>query len=346
MEKTITNTLKLFSNRKIVIWGKCKAACTLKKIFYDNFKIETAFYVDNNKNLINKRDTFSPEVLRNKSEEYFVVIPIGFHKSLKGQLIEYGYKKNADYYYFADCVIEDRDDYFEDENGNKIIGYHKGVNITFLGCNSIIMIGERASLIGVRMKLDGESELSIGNDSEIKDCFFDFNGNDIHCSIGSESIIAKGHIRLFPGSQFHVGNHFTSCENLCVRQSGKSYISIGNDCMFSYDIELRGSDGHSIFDVVERKNINSTEEIRKRDRIIIGNHVWVGMRSLILYNTEVGDGSIIGANSLVKSRIPNNCIAAGIPAKVIRKNICWSRKNGSEDIMDCGEEYINLTDEM
>ena len=49
--------------------------------------------------------------------------------------------------------------------------------------------------------------------------------------------------------------------------------------------------------------------------------------------------------SLVKSKIPNNCIAAGSPARVVRRDIAWSMNDGAADISDCGEEYVNLTEE-
>lgn len=58
-----------------------------------------------------------------------------------------------------------------------------------------------------------------------------------------------------------------------------------------------------------------------------------------------GGGTIIGANSLVKGEIPNNCIAVGTPARIIRKNVAWSRKKGTENIEDCGFEYVNYTTE-
>ena len=98
-------------------------------------------------------------------------------------------------------------------------------------------------------------------------------------------------------------------------------------------------------DIQTRKNINSSREIRKKRKVIIGNHVWIGIRVTVLYNTLIGDGSIIGAESLVKSKIPNNCIAAGNPAKVIKKNVTWCRFEDSEDIAECGEAYIHFTDE-
>ena len=133
--------------------------------------------------------------------------------------------------------------------------------------------------------------------------------------------------------------------SLYIRCFSYNSVIIGDDCMFSWNITLRTSDGHSIFDVNTRKNINSTKEISEQQKIIIGDHVWVGMETLILYNTVIGNGSVIGARSLVKGKIPNNCTAAGSPARVLRRNIAWARKNGSDNILDCGEEYINLTED-
>ncbi len=46
-----------------------------------------------------------------------------------------------------------------------------------------------------------------------------------------------------------------------------------------------------------------------------------------------------------KAKIPNNCIAAGNPARVIRTDIAWSRKdNLSTDIGECGAEFIKCTE--
>ncbi len=53
--------------------------------------------------------------------------------------------------------------------------------------------------------------------------------------------------------------------------------------------------------------------------IHIGSDVWVGRGACILPGVTIGDGAIIGANSIVTKDVPANCIAAGIPAKVIRE---------------------------
>ena len=53
-------------------------------------------------------------------------------------------------------------------------------------------------------------------------------------------------------------------------------------------------------------------------KIRIGNDVWIGARVIILPGITIGDGSIIGAGSVVTKNVPNYSIVAGNPAKIIR----------------------------
>ena len=52
---------------------------------------------------------------------------------------------------------------------------------------------------------------------------------------------------------------------------------------------------------------------------IIGNDVWIGQNAVILAGVKLGDGVIIGAESVVGSNIEPYSIAVGNPAKVIKK---------------------------
>lgn len=52
---------------------------------------------------------------------------------------------------------------------------------------------------------------------------------------------------------------------------------------------------------------------------IVGNDVWIGQNVSILPGVHIGDGAIIGANSVVARDVPPYCIAAGNPCRVIRK---------------------------
>ena len=53
--------------------------------------------------------------------------------------------------------------------------------------------------------------------------------------------------------------------------------------------------------------------------IEIGNNVFVRASTQILYNVKIGSNVIIGAHSLVNKDIPDGCVAAGVPAKIIGK---------------------------
>ena len=54
---------------------------------------------------------------------------------------------------------------------------------------------------------------------------------------------------------------------------------------------------------------------------IIGNNVTLGANVVIIGNVSIGDNVIIGAGSVVVKDVPSNCIVAGNPARVIRKNV-------------------------
>lgn len=53
--------------------------------------------------------------------------------------------------------------------------------------------------------------------------------------------------------------------------------------------------------------------------VTIGDNVWIGEHCSILPGTVIGDGCVIGANSVVKGNIPNGCMAVGCPAKIVKK---------------------------
>lgn len=53
--------------------------------------------------------------------------------------------------------------------------------------------------------------------------------------------------------------------------------------------------------------------------VSIGKNVWVGTHVTILPGVNIGDGAVIGAGSVVTKNIPSNVIAAGVPAKVIKR---------------------------
>lgn len=64
---------------------------------------------------------------------------------------------------------------------------------------------------------------------------------------------------------------------------------------------------------------NVTKSWDNKGNIIIGNDVWIGFEALILADVSIGDGAIIGSRAVVTKDVPPYTIAAGVPARPIRK---------------------------
>ena len=64
----------------------------------------------------------------------------------------------------------------------------------------------------------------------------------------------------------------------------------------------------------------------RQGEITIGNNVFIGAGSRILYDVTIGDNVIIGAGSLVNKSIPSGTVAAGVPCKVIGSFEEYQRK--------------------
>lgn len=100
---------------------------------------------------------------------------------------------------------------------------------------------------------------------------------------------------------------------------------IGKDCMFSYDTVIYNTDGHAIFQ--NGKLINQAEVCN------IGDHVWIGNSATILKNCTIPDGCIVARNATVTKKFnKKNVILGGVPAKIIKEDIEWSRDTINEVI--------------
>jgi len=54
---------------------------------------------------------------------------------------------------------------------------------------------------------------------------------------------------------------------------------------------------------------------------IIGDDVYIGAGAKVLGPVVVGNNSVIGANAVVVKSVPDRCIVAGVPARILRKNV-------------------------
>jgi acetyltransferase-like isoleucine patch superfamily enzyme len=97
-------------------------------------------------------------------------------------------------------------------------------------------------------------------------------------------------------------------------------ITIGDNCLFASRIFI--SDHNHGETTEQMLKVSPMERpLVSKGPIVIKNNVWVGEGVTIMANVTIGENSIIAANAVVTKDVPPNCIAAGIPAKII-KEIC------------------------
>lgn len=120
-------------------------------------------------------------------------------------------------------------------------------------------------------------------------------------------------IAVFKGARLTIGKGYMNSGSQ-IRCSNK--ITIGDGVAIARDAMIMDSDSHTIqYDDKNKTNTSSG--------IIIGKHVWIGARAMILKNVTIGNGSIIAAGAVVTHDVPEKCMVAGVPAKVIQRNVEW-----------------------
>lgn len=115
-------------------------------------------------------------------------------------------------------------------------------------------------------------------------------------------------------------NYFNGTIHLIA--SDQKNIIIGDNGMFSFNIQIRVSDGHAIYDANTHTLINNAKSI------YIGDHCWIGFGSVILKGSKIGSGSIVGAYSVVANKkLCSNASFAGNPVRLISKNIFFTKES-------------------
>lgn len=104
-----------------------------------------------------------------------------------------------------------------------------------------------------------------------------------------------------------VGESFQIERGVIIDPSFPWLINIGDNVTLAPESMLLCHDG-------------STKKIvgySKIGRIAIGNNVFIGAKAIVLPNVTIGNNVVVGAGSVVTKNIPDNCVVAGIPAKIV-----------------------------
>lgn len=119
--------------------------------------------------------------------------------------------------------------------------------------------------------------------------------------------------RMFPpfytdcGKNIRVGKNVFINAGCCFQDQGG--IIIGDGVLIGHQVVL-ATLNHDL-DPDKRQSM-----IPKP--IVIGNNVWIGSHATILGGVTIGDGSVIAAGAVVTKDVPENTVAGGVPAKIIK----------------------------
>ena len=128
---------------------------------------------------------------------------------------------------------------------------------------------------------------------------------------GSFSLFYDADVVIFEGGTLSVGNDSFINSNCKIRCH--EAITIGDGCAISHDVTIMDSDAHYL---------NGSKNTKP---VAIGNHVWIGTRVTILSGVTIGDGAVIAAGALVLSDVLPGSLVGGVPAKVLKDEVNWSK---------------------
>lgn len=167
--------------------------------------------------------------------------------------------------------------------------------IHFRGNGNKIVLGEDTVLLGAGLTFGHECSFVSG--PGVRLARMEFNARRAgHLTIGART-------------------HFTWITKFFFHEPGR--IEIGAGGLIASDTLLTVSDMHSVIEVETGKRINPAQDITLHER------VWLAAGVSIMKGSVIGAGSIIGLGAVVAGHIPENSMAAGVPAKVIRSGVSW-----------------------
>ncbi len=339
VKQVISDIRSNIDSREIVIYGAGVNGEKLVKLLSEEFPGRIAFFVDAKAdnwdlNEVCEHKIKSLAAIKKQTNEYYIAVSVGrFDKAIKDKLLALDYYETIDYSYhpevYGPVIVNSPCDY-QDEAGNRVVGCLEGAEIVFNGCNSEIIVGENVICSNLKVWLHSDVKIQIGNNSSFGRWSWKYSNPVNAWILQNDSFLTIGNnVEFFEGGVLECG-----VSGICAIGDGSSIrnnyhiicqkddeLIIGRDFMGSFDVVIFSSDAHEV------RNNNTGEcinYVRGKNKLSVGEHVWIGYRATVMgKGTSIGNNCVIGASSFVRKSIPDNCVAAGVPAKVIRTDVDW-----------------------
>ena len=117
----------------------------------------------------------------------------------------------------------------------------------------------------------------------------------------------RGHLNI--GADFNMTAESTI---VCAKE-----IRFGDGCLLSWDILVMDTDEHSLYN-------KENERINPDKAILVGDHVWIGCKCVLLKGAEVPDNTVVAAGTMLKSAFAGNYqVLGGNPPTVLKQEVHW-----------------------
>ena len=188
-------------------------------------------------------------------------------------------------------------------------------------CEGVVNYDRKREILSGLLYQPGDPELVADREETVKKLYAYNNLHPLDREARSEAIkgilgkVGKNCVVEQPlfctyGYNTTVGDNFFLNVNGKLMDSGK--ITIGNNVFIAPNVCII-TEEHAM-DVEQR-----IAGLEYTHPVTIGDNVWICTGALILPGVTIGEGSIIGAGSVVAKDIPPKCLAVGNPCRVIRK---------------------------
>ena len=137
----------------------------------------------------------------------------------------------------------------------------------------------------------------------------------------SGTVSFGGKANIGPGSKLSVRGHLNigadfnmTAEStiVCAKE-----IRFGDGCLLSWDILVMDTDEHSLYN-------KENERINPDKAILVGDHVWIGCKCVLLKGAEVPDNTVVAAGTMLKSAFAGNYqVLGGNPPTVLKQEVHW-----------------------
>ena len=184
-------------------------------------------------------------------------------------------------------------------------------------------VKKKATLLGLHYDVTKDAKITLADGSDKLDIII------------GDYVDLYGRLTSQSGGKIKIGNHVQIGKG--VKILSVESITIGTGVIIAADSVITDNNNHPtsvLYRKVWTRQPHSSEmhlwKFSAHSPVVIKDNVWIGERSRICKGVTIGNNSIVASYAVVTKNVPDNCIVAGNPAKIVKTDI-----NKLEDPINC-----------